>query len=290
MKELVILSGKGGTGKTSFTAALAALWPGNVIADCDVDAADLHLVLGPVNETESPFMSGVTPKIDLEACTSCGRCREVCQYKAISAEPAIDKTRCEGCGVCAHFCPAEAIELLPRHCGELFHAMTRFGPLIHARLGVAEENSGKLVTQIKTDARARAEKDGRALVIADGSPGIGCPVISSLAGADQIVVVAEPSVSGRHDMLRVLELAQQFRIPAGVVVNKWDIYPELTERMETEARELGAEPLGRLPYDPSVTRAMRAQKTLPEIEPGPLMEALVPLADRLWERLFAEKG
>jgi len=285
MKELVIISGKGGTGKTSFTAALAALWPGNVIADCDVDAADLHLVLDPTLETEAPFYSGILPEIHSDACTHCGKCIEVCHFNAISPEIVLDTTRCEGCGVCAHFCPAQAITLEPRNCGMLYHSNTRFGPMIHARLGVAEENSGKLVTQIKKDARIRAEKEGAALVIADGSPGIGCPVISSLAGANQVLAISEPSVSGRHDLMRVLQLAQQFKIPAAIAVNKWDLHPEMTETMETEARALGADCLGRIPYDTAVTAAMVAQKTLPEIDPGPALGAIQAIAKRLKDQL-----
>ena len=216
-RELVVISGKGGTGKTSIVAAFAALAGGAVLADCDVDAADLHLVLDPELGPEHPFSGRRQAIIDAEACTACGRCAEVCRFAAVLGAPdssySIDPIACEGCELCRRVCPADAIRMEPVVNGAWMVSETRFGPLVHARLGVAEDNSGKLVTLVRNEARRVAEERGLPLVIVDGSPGIGCPVISSLAGADLVLAVTEPTVSGRHDLDRVLQVVRQFRLP-----------------------------------------------------------------------------
>jgi MinD superfamily P-loop ATPase len=261
-RELVVISGKGGTGKTSVVAAFAALAGGAVIADCDVDAADLHLVLRPELGQEHPFSGRRQAIIDPDTCTACGRCAEVCRFAAAlgSAEDryVIDPIACEGCELCRRVCPADAIRMEPVVNGAWMVSETRFGPLVHARLGVAEDNSGKLVTLVRNEARRVAEESGLPLVIADGSPGIGCPVIASLAGADLVLAVTEPTVSGRHDLDRVLQVVRQFRLPFAVCVNKADLNPELGDRIATEATTAGAAFVTSVCCDPAVTRAQVA--------------------------------
>lgn len=259
-RELVVISGKGGTGKTSLVAAFAALAGHVVLADCDVDAADLHLVLGPELGKEHEFSGRRGAIIDPEACTACGRCAEVCRFSAVrgGGEYSIDALACEGCELCRHVCPADAIHMEPVINGAWMVSETRFGPLVHAHLGVAEDNSGKLVTIVRNEARSVAEERGLPLVIVDGSPGIGCPVIASLAGADLVLVVTEPTVSGRHDLDRVLQVVRQFRRPFAVCINKADLNPELGARISGEASDAGAGFVVTVDYDPAVTHAQTA--------------------------------
>jgi len=274
MKELVIISGKGGTGKTSVTASFAALAKSPVICDCDVDAADLHLVLAPKIIEEHDFFSGHEAVIRQDDCIGCRICQDVCRFDAVKTKQAgdgnilfsIDSVSCEGCGVCAHFCPEKAIDFPERMCGKWFVSETRCGPMVHARLGVAAENSGKLVSTVRREAQQLAEEQKHNLIIVDGPPGIGCPVIASLTGASQVLVVTEPTVSGEHDLERVLSLARHFQIPAAVCVNKWDINPEMAERIEKKAAEAGAKSAGRIRYDNAVTRAQIEKKAVVEIE------------------------
>ena len=268
MKEIVILSGKGGTGKTTLTASLAALWKNKVTADCDVDAADLHLILRPEIKQRTDFYGGKEAVIDLDKCTKCGQCQEVCVFDAIDSDFVVSEINCEGCGACYYFCPAEAISLIDRHSGEWYLSETRFGPLVHARLGIAEENSGKLVSLIKRQAKLLAEQHHLDTILVDGSPGIGCPVISSLAGADLVVVVTEPTISAKHDMERVFSLAKHFGLPAAAVVNKYDLNENLTEEVESLCRKEGVLLLGRISYDPVVTEAMVQGKTIVEYTDG----------------------
>ncbi|HPC85774.1 MAG TPA: ATP-binding protein [Smithellaceae bacterium] len=273
MKELVIISGKGGTGKTSVAASLAVLAGHPVICDCDVDAADLHLVLEPEIREEHEFRSGHEAIIRQIDCTGCGICRDLCRFGAIRIKKegidkllVVDPVSCEGCGVCVQFCPEKAIDFPESLCGKWFVSKTRLGPMVHARLGVAAENSGKLVSTVRQEARRLAEKDGYDWVIVDGPPGIGCPVIASITGASQVLAVTEPTVSGEHDLERVLGLARHFQIPAAVCVNKWDINPDMTERIEEKARSAGASIAGRIRYDSAVTRAQLLQKTVVETD------------------------
>jgi MinD superfamily P-loop ATPase len=273
IRELVVISGKGGTGKTSLTAALAILAGRAVLADCDVDAADLHLLLSPQIKEKEPFYSGREAIIRAEACSGCGICQEYCRYEAVlkregesHALYTVDAAACEGCGVCVHFCPTKAIDFPERHSGEWMISETRVGPMVHARLGVAAENSGKLVSLVRQQARRLAEANGDSLIITDGPPGIGCPVISALTGASEVLVVTEPTVSGEHDLGRVLKLTAHFKIPASICVNKWDLNPEMTAHIENMAQVSGVRVLGRVRYDPGVTRAMLQAKSVVETD------------------------
>ena len=269
MRELVIVSGKGGTGKTSVTASLAALADHPVICDCDVDAADLHLILEPKIRENHDFLSGHEAVIRERDCIGCGICQDVCRFDAITNDVdtfSVDPIACEGCGVCVHFCPQKAIDFPESLCGKWFVSETRLGPMVHAKLGVAAENSGKLVSLVRTEAKHLAEEENRRLVIVDGPPGIGCPVIASITGASQVLVVTEPTVSGEHDLERVMGLARHFQIPALVCINKWDINEEMTIRIEQKARDLGAGIAGRIRYDQAVTRAQILQKTIVETD------------------------
>lgn len=274
MKELVIISGKGGTGKTSVAASLAMLADDPVVADCDVDAADLHLVLGPTVKERHSFYSGNEAVIRQEDCNGCGVCQDYCRFEAVKkSEDADGKTRfsvdpiaCEGCGVCVRFCPENAIDFPERLCGEWMISDARSGPMVHARLGVAAENSGKLVSLVRREARRIAEEQHRSLILVDGPPGIGCPVIASVTGASFVLVVTEPTVSGEHDLERVIALTRHFHIPTGVCVNKWDLNDEMAERIESRARGLGAQILGRIRYDRSVTAAQVQERAVVELD------------------------
>jgi MinD superfamily P-loop ATPase len=287
MKEVVVISGKGGTGKTTITASLAALWKDKVIADCDVDAADMHLLLDPTVQQKSDFYSGVEAVINGDRCTQCGKCLDVCRFHAISPEFVVDSLACEGCGVCPYFCPMDAISLVERHSGEWYVSDTRFGPMVHARLGIAEENSGKLVSLIRKKAKELAEQRGLDLILSDGSPGIGCPVISSITGASLVVVVTEPTISGVHDMDRVLGLAKHFQIQAAMIINKYDLNEEMTKTTEARAQEYDAPVLGRIPYDPVVTRAMVQGKTVVEFQDGAVAQAIEEIGQKLWQKVKA---
>ncbi len=294
MKELVIISGKGGTGKTSLVASFAALAKEKVLVDCDVDAADLHLVLNPSVEEESDFSGGKKARVLEEDCVACGACLEACRFDALSVPeeasesgiPVVNPIFCEGCGVCFRVCPADAIAFEPVVNGRWFVSQTRYGPLIHAKLGIAEGNSGKLVSLLREKARGMAEEKGLPLILIDGSPGIGCPVIASITGSNHILVVTEPTLSGRHDLFRVLELASHFRIPVSLCVNKWDLNPEMTERIEEDARKRSIPLAGRVSYDPAVTKAQIAGTTVVEFTDGPVSGEI----RALWEKTAQNLG
>jgi MinD superfamily P-loop ATPase len=262
MRELVIISGKGGTGKTSLTAAFAALAENNVLCDADVDAADLHLLMQPEIRQQFDFMGGSKAIINPALCTGGGTCIELCRFDGISDRFQVDAIRCEGCGVCVDLCPAQAIDFPVQRCGEWYISDTRFGPMVHARLGIAEENSGKLVSLIRQKSRQLAEERGHDLIITDGPPGIGCPVIASLGGATALVIMTEPTVSGIHDMERVVDLAAHFNVPGMVCVNKFDLNLEMTEAIEQLAVKRNVALLGRIPFDPVFTRSMVQGKNI----------------------------
>jgi MinD superfamily P-loop ATPase len=297
VRELVVASGKGGTGKTSLVGSFAVLAGRSVLADCDVDAADLHLLMSPVVRRRETFKAGRLAVIDPARCTGCGLCEPLCRFAAIApaldgtdagdalraaagagaAEPTavyrVDPVACEGCGVCVDRCPARAIDFPERTSGEWFVSETRCGPMVHAQLGIASENSGKLVSIVRREARSIAESSGIGAVLVDGPPGIGCPVIASLTGATAVVAVTEPTVSGEHDLERLLQLCRHFEVPVSVCVNRWDINPEAGERIEAMARERGADLAGRIPYDRAVTAAQLTARAVVELG-GPAAEAI----------------
>ncbi len=266
MKELIIISGKGGTGKTSLMAAFAYLAENKVLCDADVDAADLHLITAPNILEKHDFQGGNTAIINKDKCTECGLCIDLCKWGAISETFEVNSIECEGCGVCVYFCPEKAIDFPLNTCGEWYISDTRFGPLVHARLGIAEENSGRLVSLVRNEAKKLAEEKGLDLILTDGPPGIGCPVIASIGGADAVLIVTEPSVSGKHDMQRVVQLANHFKVPAFLCVNKFDLNKDITDEIEKFAKEKGLTCLGYIPFDQIFTKAMVQGQTIFEYD------------------------
>lgn len=250
-----MLSGKGGTGKTSIVGSFAAIAKNKVLADSDVDAADLHLLLNPKVKETSEFWSGQTAVIDSEKCTQCGLCQEVCRFEAIK-DYKVDPVSCEGCGFCYHICPAGAITMNENMSGRWFISETRYGPLVHARLGIAEENSGKLVTLVRQNAKLIAEKEKMDYIITDGPPGIGCPVIASLSGANLALLITEPTLSGMHDLDRIIGVCRHFGIPTLVCINKYDINEENTHQIESYCLNYGIDVASRIPFDNAVTEAL----------------------------------
>lgn len=266
MKELVIISGKGGTGKTSIVSAFASLASSHVLCDTDVDAADLHLIMNPTIKEQHVFIAGHKARIDREKCSACGKCIELCRWNAISDKFIVDSFSCEGCGVCRYFCPEQAIQFLPNTCGEWYISSTRYGKMVHAKLGIAEENSGKLVALIRRKAKEIAEENHLDLILTDGPPGVGCPVIASIGGASAVLIVTEPTVSGKHDLERVAQLVHHFNVPAMICINKSDINPSISIEIEKMAQSLSIDMLGHIPFDPIVTIAMINGKTVFEYD------------------------
>jgi MinD superfamily P-loop ATPase len=234
-----------------------------------VDAADLHLLLAPQIDQTFDFSGSHVARIDPGKCTECGTCQDLCRFDAIDENHVVDEIDCEGCGVCVDLCPQEAIAFPEKTNGQCFISTTRFGPMVHARLGIAEENSGKLVSLVRHKARSLVEEQNQDIILTDGPPGVGCPVIASIGGSSAVVIVAEPSVSGVHDMQRVVDLAEHFKVPAMVCVNKYDINPAKTEEIERYAQDHGLRWLGRVPFDEGFARAMLEQKTIMETDHSP---------------------
>lgn len=286
MKEIVVISGKGGTGKTSITASFCQLGATDLVAaDCDVDAADMHLLLQPDFENKQDFYSGERARIETEECIGCGICHEVCRFDAISAiddKFEVDPLSCEGCGYCARVCPVEAIRNESVKVGQQFISQTRFGNiLVHAHLGIGADNSGKLVAKVKNDAKRIANETHKEIILIDGSPGIGCPVVSSLSGADLAVIVTEPTVSGFHDLKRIYELVKKFKIQAACIINKCDINPKISLEIAVFLCHENIIHLSNLPYDENFTRAMTQGKTIVEYERGDLRALL----SESWEKI-----
>ncbi len=269
MREVIVISGKGGTGKTSLSGAFAHLSRNKIICDLDVDAPDLHILLSPRILYQEKFISGNEAVINQDKCEACGTCAEMCRYHAVALKDGkytVNPLRCEGCKVCVSFCPEGAVDFPPRYCGNWYVSSTRFGTMVHAQLFPGAENSGRLVALLRQKAREKAKEEGSDLILCDGAPGIGCPVISSLSGTDLAVVVTEPTPSGLHDLQRVAELCSHFRIRVAVIVNKFDLNPEKTSEIEDYCRKNGHELAGNLFHDDMVTRAMVEKKVVTEIK------------------------
>ncbi len=280
MKELVILSGKGGTGKTSLAAAFATLAAPVVVADADVDAPDLHILLEPRVRSRREFRAGFEARIRLDDCTACGRCLELCRFDAISKDYVVDAAACEGCGVCVEICPADAVDFPERSAGEWYLSRTRVGPMAHALLEPGEENSGKLVAVVRKAAQALAAEEKLPLILVDGPPGVGCPVISSVTGAAAALVVAEPTPTGLQGFARAAELTSHFGVPTAVAINKYDLSQANAVAIEQEAKRRDIPLVGRVPYDGAFTAAQRERKTAVEVG-GPVAEALA----EVWKAL-----
>jgi len=286
MKQVLVISGKGGTGKTTVSGVFSRLAAPCVMADCDVDAADLHIILSPERAEEKEFYGGSRARIDPAGCVSCGRCAEVCRYGAVSRDPyEIDQTACEGCGVCVWNCPPKAISFEPALSGRWGVASCRFGAFSGARLEPAEENSGKLVALLRGEAKKAAEAAGAQWLILDGPPGIGCPVLASLGGVDAAVAVAEPTLSGIHDFTRLAGLLKQQGVKGWLLVNKWDLNPEKTEELERLASDLGFGLLGRVPFDDGIITDLLARRTAGEAGAGPAAAAMEAAWHKLKEQL-----
>ncbi len=281
MQELVIISGKGGTGKTSITAALAQLAENVVLADCDVDAADLHLLMQPQLRVRNQFIGGKKAAIDALLCSGCDRCRQLCRFEAISDEYHIDALACEGCGVCVWNCPQGAIRLLPQVSGEWFISVTRNGPMVHARLGIAQENSGKLVTLVRQQARRLAEENKVEWLLVDGPPGTGCPVIASISGADGLLIVTEPTLSAMHDMQRVVALAEHFQVPTMVCINKYDINETLSRSIERYAEDKTLPMVGKIKFTHAVTKAQLQEQSVLQFGD----QEIVSQIEQMWQNI-----
>lgn len=281
MKQIVIISGKGGTGKTVLCASLASLAKNAVFADCDVDAADLHLLLRPEIKQRNIFRSGKTAKIDRKLCQLCGVCLTVCRFDAISSGFSIDPISCEGCGVCSHICPHQAIKMQENISGEWFISETKYGPMVHAKLGIAEENSGKLVSLVRKTAKKIAQEEKKDYVIIDGPPGIGCPVIASLADANLALIVTEPTLSGIHDMERVASVSTHFGILTKVIINKFDINLENTEKINQLCKKKNIEVLIKLPFSEQVNKSLIKGIPLVEYSKDKISKEITSL----WEKI-----
>lgn len=284
MKELVVLSGKGGTGKTSIVGSFAALADDKIMTDCDVDAADLHLILNPEVLEENEFWSGQVAEINKFKCTHCGLCSELCRFEAISRRK-VDNFLCEGCAFCYQVCPADAVTMHPNMSGKWYVSKTRYGMLVHAKLGIAQENSGKLVSVVRQKAREIANKQGLEFILTDGPPGIGCPVISSLSGSSEALIVTEPTLSGLHDMDRILGLCEHFQINALVCVNKYDINEENTGKINQYCKDRNIPIAGYVPYDNIMTEAMIYGKPVVDYKRNDTSRAIEDLWDNLLERM-----
>jgi len=286
MKEIVVISGKGGTGKTSLTASFALLGGEDVVvADCDVDAADMHLLLKPEVRKSEDFFSGQTAKIDQDLCIQCGKCAEVCRFDAIPFEDEkyiVSSLDCEGCGYCSLICPTEAITMEDQNVGKWNISGTKAGnTLVHARLSIGAENSGKLVAKVKNEAKRIAEQNNLEWILVDGSPGVGCPVVSSLAGASFVILVTEPTVSGIHDLIRVYKLVKKFNIRAGCIINKYDLNMEKTNEILDFLKEEKIVHLANLPYDESFVKAMSQGETIVEYDDGEIKAVLTKSWDTI---------
>ena len=266
MKQLVIASGKGGTGKTTLVAAFASIVKNAVFADCDVDASNLHLIFHPEIKEKIDFKGMGVATVDHEKCIMCMECKNSCRFDAITEEIEVLPEKCEGCGVCEYVCPVDAIKMVENIAGEAYISSSRFGWLVHARLNIGEETSGKLVSMVRNKANEIAKKYGKELIIIDSSPGVGCPVIASIGGANLVVIVVEPTTAAIHDMKRVMQVANHFKIPYVVCINKYDINEEKAKEIDNFCRDNKIKIVGKIPYNTVVTEAMTNGKTIVEYD------------------------
>ncbi|MFW9843376.1 MAG: ATP-binding protein [Candidatus Thorarchaeota archaeon] len=281
VNEVAVISGKGGTGKTTVCVALGKIAEDVVMADCDVDAPDVHIILNPTINSDTDFVASKVAEIDENLCAECGLCEDACRFHAIT-DSNVDPISCEGCGVCAHICPENAIIMVDRLSGNLYDSETRIGPLIHAKLLPGEGNSGRLVTEVRKLGTKVANDKGIPTVLIDGSPGIGCPVIATVTGIKLGVIVTEPTMSGIHDMQRVSELLQKFRVKTTVIINKYDLNLENTRAIEHYCNSHDIEVLGKIKFDPIMTKSMVATQTLPEFAPD---HEITQLLSKVWNRV-----
>ncbi len=289
MKEIVVISGKGGTGKTSITAAFAMLVGTNaVIADCDVDASDMHLLLQPDFARSEDFYSGFKAVIDQELCSKCGKCKQVCRFDAvdkINDSYNIINLNCEGCGYCAEICPVKAIQMVEQNVGKWYISQIKSGTkMVHAKLGIGADNSGKLVAKVKKEAKNFAQESSMDFILVDGSPGIGCPVVSSLSGADYVILVTEPTLSGFHDMRRVFELVQNFHLPSGCIINKYDVNVKISKKISEFCLKNNIDHISDIPYDETFTQAMTQGKTIIESNSKTLKE----IVEQSWKTILSK--
>ncbi len=294
MKEVVVISGKGGTGKTSITSSFAVIGSKNlVVGDCDVDADDMHLMLEPDYNKSENFYSGLVAEIDNGKCISCGKCGDICRFSAVNNDNevfSIDRMNCEGCGYCARICPEQAISMKDALVGDIFESTIKTGAvMIHARLRPGADNSGKLVAKVKKNARAAADKLGIEMIIIDGSPGIGCPVVSSLTGADYVLLVTEPTKSGVHDLKRVHELIKKFKIRAGLIINKFDLNLQLTDELKKYAAKEKVSIIELIPYNEDFTKAITAGKTAAEYNNSEIKKLIYDAWDKTVKDVSAKE-
>ncbi len=290
MRQIVVISGKGGTGKTVVAASFASFAANAVLVDGDVDASNLPLLLHPRVRQTHPFETGQVAVLDEARCTACGRCAEVCRFGAISRELKVDPLACEGCGLCGRVCPAAAIRMQKETNGAWFVSETDHGPLVHARLEAGAENSGKLVTRVRKAAREIAERENRDIIIIDGPPGIGCPVMASLSGTDMAVVVTEPTLSGWHDARRVIRVAEHFRIGACVVINRYDLNEEVCREIQDGCAASGIPVIGRIAFDPSVVACVVAGRIPGQAASAPVRRDLEKIWEAAVENMVSSKG
>lgn len=280
MKQILVISGKGGTGKTFFTGCLAVAVKNKVLVDCDVDAANLHLLLHPEVKESYEFIGGKLAQIDKTKCTKCGLCRESCKFNAIGEDFQVEEFSCEGCTICSYICPEEAIILRDRVSGQYFISETKYGTLIHAKLGIAQENSGKLVTKLRELATEIAKVKVFEYIIIDGPPGVGCPVMASMTGVDLVIAVTESTLSGMHDLVRVIELAKHFRLPLKVIINKFDLNPQMSEKIEEELNKTGVQLAGRIPFSEEILSSVKKGVPFLEYSQGQLAKEIESLIDK----------
>lgn len=288
MKEITVISGKGGTGKTTFTANLASFLNNLVLADCDVDAPNLHLLLNPTNKSEEIYRGAKLAVKNQDLCIDCGKCYDYCRYNAVTAEDfQIKDLKCEGCGVCVEVCPTDALKLESIDTGSLYQAETKFGDMIHACLIPGADNSGKLVSEVKKKAAEIANKKNKDWLLIDGSPGIGCPVIASLSGSDLAILVTEPTLSGFSDLKRVIEVVQHFKIPAGLVINKYDLNKKITKEIESYCQSEEIELLTKIPYSKVIVESLQKGELFVDND-SDLRERVLKVKSELIKKLEAK--